>query len=88
MTYSSVVSLWQNGIPGLVLYPNPALTYVILQGADPTGIAVITDLQGRMLKFFRLQELSSNKQFSVGELPAGLYFLQVAGKVYKFIKRD
>jgi Secretion system C-terminal sorting domain len=88
MTYSAIASLWQKGNPALVVYPNPAQSYVTLQGADSAGIAVIKDLQGRIVKSFRLEGLSPNKQFSVGELPAGLYFLQVAGKVYKFVKQD
>jgi hypothetical protein len=68
---------------------NYFLPYLAARTLSPRKILVFPyPLRPQSAASRSAHERTSDKQFSVVELTAGFYFLQVPGKVYKFVKQD
>ncbi len=73
----------------MVLFPNPADSYIVVQSENPIGTIRLYDLSGKELKsFFSVQ----NKRFRIDitTLPKGVYFIKTASAeeagLMKFVK--
>jgi len=56
---------------GVVIYPNPA-SDVLYVNSEQLSNLTIKDMQGR-----RILSQSASKEIELGQLPSGLYFLEV-----------
>ena len=56
---------------GVVIYPNPASDVLYVNSEQPSNLT-IKDMQGR-----RILSQSASKEIELGQLPSGLYFLEV-----------
>lgn len=72
---------------GFIVYPNP-VTDIISVAFDEKPLAdvdaVILDIQGKEVRKTRIS--SYDCRITVGDLPTGIYFLQIGGKIKKFVK--
>jgi hypothetical protein len=82
------VSVSENKMTSLAIYPNPATSQLIIQGNFSVAKATITDHTGKVIQV--IDELNSNASISIEQLPQGIYFftLKNAGKTstQKFVK--
>lgn len=69
----------------LCVYPNPTMDCLFLKGADNANVARIFSIDGRLMETIPLT--NGNAAISVGNLPAGIYLLQVNTSLVKFIKQ-
>ena len=73
----------------MVLFPNPANNYIIVQSDNPIGTIRLYDLSGKELKSFSSVQ---NKRFRIDitTLPKGVYFIKTASAeeagLMKFVK--
>ena len=62
------------------LIPNPAETYVTIEGIEPTNITEVflIDITGKKLKV-----ISNNNTLDINDIPSGTYFVRVMNKSQK-----
>ncbi|WP_118976957.1 T9SS type A sorting domain-containing protein [Taibaiella koreensis] len=88
-TYSTVVTIDGKQDISAELYPNPANGYLLIAANDASLIGSevkVTDPTGRLLMRATLNTLPY--RLSLEQLPAGLYYLQLAsGKTLRFVKQ-
>lgn len=69
----------------IVVYPNPAQTYVRIAGIETSMVNVkIFSVNGQLLL---QKECDSNEQIDISSLNSGLYFININNNLIKFIKR-
>jgi len=70
---------------GLSLFPNPAATYIVVQGI-PKGTPFVSlySADGRLIR--QITVSSEKETLDIGTLKNGLYFLIANGRSSKFIK--
>jgi hypothetical protein len=82
------VSVSENKMTSLAIYPNPATSQLIIQGNFSVAKATITDHTGKVIQV--IDELNSNASISIEQLTHVIYFftLKNAGKTstQKFVK--
>lgn len=61
----------------LKVYPNPAVDYISLTEAKGVSEVIVFNLVGRAMKNFNVSYASD--QFYVGDLPKGMYLVQIKG---------
>lgn len=61
----------------LKVYPNPAVDYISLTEAQGVSEITVFNLVGRAMKRFQLDY--AKQQFYVGDLPKGMYLVQIKG---------
>jgi phosphate transport system substrate-binding protein len=66
------------------IYPNPVFDGFYTNGLTLPSQLAVHDVSGRKVLS---QEVSDRKYIHIGHLPAGVYFVSVAGKVSKIVKR-
>jgi hypothetical protein len=70
--------------PELAVYPNPTTEFVSVQDqADAVGQLNVFNILGKKVKAF---EASKGEQYFVGDLPKGVYLIQLVGKNKQVIK--
>lgn len=73
---------------GFIVYPNP-VTDIISVAFDEKPLAdvdaVILDIMGKEIRKTRIS--SYDFRITVGDLPTGIYFLQIGAKIQKFVKK-
>jgi hypothetical protein len=81
----SIPELVENNIP-LKIYPNPADENLFLSEIDPSEIgerAVIYDFLGHMIHEIQIE--STNQKIDVSHFESGVYFLNILGRIGKFV---
>lgn len=64
-----------NSRPDLSIYPNPVTEFISVQDKnDVVGFLVVYNLVGKKVKEF---EFAKGEQYSVAELPKGMYLVQI-----------
>lgn len=73
----------------IVLYPNPTQGSLTLVNRTTTELlsAVITDVNGRIIKTVDLSNSGMNTEFSVDALATGMYFVQINTASTSIVKR-
>jgi hypothetical protein len=73
----------------VVLFPNPTYGMMTLENRTSTQLisAVITDVNGRIIKSVDLSSSAISTQFSVAELATGLYFVEISTESTSIVKR-
>jgi hypothetical protein len=70
--------------PELAVYPNPATEFVSVQDqADAVGQLNVFNILGKKVKGF---EASKGEQYFVGDLPKGVYLIQLVGRNKQVLK--
>ena len=69
--------------PKIEVFPNPASTYINLTETAGVKRVVVYNLVGRTLRVF--EEVSDGKNFYVGDLPRGMYLVQILGDQNKIV---
>ena len=67
----------------LKVYPNPTFDFFNLQNAEGVGFVKVYNTLGRLVKVF---DASFEKNFYVGDLPSGMYLVNMQSKNGKNIK--
>ncbi len=67
----------------LKVYPNPTFDFFNLQNAEGVGFVKVYNTLGRLVKVF---DASFEKNFYVGDLPSGMYLINMQSKNGKNIK--
>ena len=65
------------------VYPNPAVDYFALNNDENVGSIVVFNTVGRKLRSFDAQK---GEHYSVADLPAGVYLVQILNKSSKVIQ--
>jgi hypothetical protein len=71
--------------PSLEVFPNPAVSRVILRGCEAGQTVVMCDITGRELS--RFVAGAAPVALDVSGLPVGIYLLHCGGSVAKFVKQ-
>lgn len=71
--------------PSLEVFPNPAVSCVILRGCETGQTVVMCDITGRELS--RFVTGAAPVALDVSGLPVGIYLLHCGGSVAKFVKQ-
>jgi hypothetical protein len=67
-----------NSKPDLSVFPNPATEYISVQDKnDAVGFVSVFNLVGKKVKEF---EFVKGEQYPVGDLPKGMYLVQILGR--------
>ena len=65
------------------VFPNPATSYFSLTEIDNVKQVLVFNLVGRKMKQFT--EIAKDKQYFIGDLPKGMYLVQMLNKQEKII---
>ncbi|MDO4707680.1 MAG: leucine-rich repeat protein [Porphyromonadaceae bacterium] len=65
------------------LYPNPATTYIIVEGAEIGARVGIYSLEGVLLREEKISERT--QRIPVGELPRGVYLVRLGESIYRLV---
>ncbi|MBX2827523.1 MAG: T9SS type A sorting domain-containing protein [Flavobacteriaceae bacterium] len=79
--YGAILSVDDNALSANVaLYPNPSSgTFTIdYTGSEPITHAALLDINGRVIKKIDTDIFTSEKQIQLGNINAGVYFVQIA----------
>ena len=80
----TTVGLEESKVVSISIYPNPTVDVIYVKGLDANVGYKIVDVMGRVL----LSDSNYNgESINVASLPAGVYLLQSANAVVKFIKK-
>ena len=79
-TYSGVIVCNVAATTGILLYPNPATSSLIIQGLV-NGPVFLLDGGGRRVGYLKA---GAN---AIDGLPAGVYYVEYAGRLLPFVKR-
>jgi hypothetical protein len=78
------VSVDENGLGAIDLYPNPAKDIIRIEGLEGEHEISIYNAMGMKVKTMTLQ---GDAEINISELPAGLYLLRIGSqRTLKFIK--
>ncbi len=85
-----ILSTFQNVNPEVVIYPNPANEFIVLDAnlKKNEGDYFISDLSGRIVDFGSL--LNAKQKIDISNLSSGIYFMKISGaesQTNKFIKQ-
>lgn len=70
--------------PELSVFPNPATEYVGVQdNSDAVGQIVIFNILGKKQRVF---EATKGESYYIGDLPKGVYLVQLSGKNKQILK--
>jgi membrane protease subunit (stomatin/prohibitin family) len=70
----------------ITIYPNPAEQFIKIDGIDKAANVGLFNIAGQRVKSFSVQK--NGELLNIGELKAGLYFVQInEAKAIKFIKK-
>ncbi len=74
---------------GINIYPNPSQGQVTLayKGSSTLENAVITDINGKIIKRIDLQNFDQIQTMDLGGLATGMYFMQITSQENTFIKK-
>lgn len=87
--FSKIVSIIvDEPLTAALLYPNPAQTYIQLQGLNSSGVYQIYNTLGVNVinSVRRLDSNDSTLKVDISNLPKGSYILAISDKTYTFIK--
>ena len=70
------------GSPQISIYPNPATDYIKLSDDDLVMTLSISNMLGRKMRTF---DTSKTDRYEIGDLPNGLYLIQIVGKNNKVL---
>lgn len=79
----STVSTKDLSKAGLKVYPNPTFDFFNVQNAEGVGFVKVYNTLGRLVKIF---DASLERNFYVGDLPSGMYLVNLQNKSGKTIK--
>ena len=86
ITVSPTASVAENHQSTIVLYPNPADTYFIVDNAAANDRLEIYNVAGKLVKSLVIQ--SNNERISIEDLTSGIYFAKInARKALRLIKK-
>jgi hypothetical protein len=68
--------------PQISVYPNPATEYIKLSDEDAVRSVSISNMLGRKVRTF---EVTKGEHYDIGDLPNGLYLIQIVGKNNKIL---
>lgn len=81
---------WLNGpdfgkekAPKIEVFPNPATTHISLTDVSGVKRIAVYNLVGRLLRVF--EEVVEEKNYYIGDLPRGMYLVQILGDQNKII---
>lgn len=83
----SVIQVLSQVAMGVRVYPNPVTNTINISSPQTLHSISIKDMDGRTILTQVLSAPSNTAQIPAAQLPAGMYFLQVDGNVFKFIKQ-
>ena len=63
--------------PQISVYPNPATDYIKLSDDDLVRTISVSNMLGRKMRTF---DVSKSERYEIGDLPNGLYLIQLLGK--------
>lgn len=69
--------------PKIEVFPNPASTYINLTETSGVKRVAVYNLLGRLLRVF--EEVGDGKNYYVGDLPRGMYLVQILGDQNKIV---
>jgi hypothetical protein len=69
--------------PALEVFPNPATSHIGLTESQGVHKVVIYNLVGSQMKNF--DEITPDKRYYVGDLPRGMYLVQILGEKNKVL---
>jgi hypothetical protein len=85
-SYSAIQEISQETI-GISCYPNPVVSTINVSSPAPIHNVVLRDLQGRTIQSKSPGAPSNTLQMPAGNLPPGIYLLQVDGALFKVLKQ-
>jgi hypothetical protein len=65
------------------IFPNPATDYIQLSNSEDVKKIVIINMVGRRLRVF--EAIEDQKLYRIGDLPRGMYLVQIIGDKNKII---
>ena len=68
--------------PQISIYPNPATDYIKLSDDDLVANISISNMLGRKMRTF---DINKSDRYEIGDLPNGLYLIQIVGKNNKIL---
>ncbi len=68
--------------PQISVFPNPATEYIKLSDDDAIRSVSISNMLGRKMRTF---EVVKGEHYDIGDLPNGLYLIQIVGKNNKIL---
>jgi hypothetical protein len=71
----------------ILLYPNPADDFIILHGPSGISRVDIFNIHGQSVKTIHDLDLQQQQSIDISELPSGIYFLNLADRTLKLIKK-
>ena len=74
------------GAEKISLYPNPVQDLLIVSGMEENALVNLTNSEGVMLDSFFSVE-NGDFRLQVDNLPAGVYFLNINNRSFKFVKK-
>ena len=83
LTGSPILDLSEIELAQVDIFPNPVLDYVTLTETKGIDRLIIYNVLGRSVKTF---DVNANRQFGVGDLPSGSYFVNLIDKDQKTLK--
>ena len=75
-TEEEVVSLEEDLKEGAILYPNPAVSSVVIMSENPITEMQVTDLSGRLIRSVNTSS-GSRAELDISALPDGWYFVKI-----------
>jgi hypothetical protein len=68
--------------PVISIYPNPASEYIFVSNEEAVKSILVYNVLGRKMKNF---EVEKGEHYEIGDLPNGLYVVQLVGKNNKVL---
>ena len=68
--------------PSASVFPNPATEYITVTNDDAVRNIYVFNLVGRKIKTF---DVTKGERYEIGDLPNGLYVVQLIGKTNKVL---
>jgi hypothetical protein len=69
--------------PQLAIFPNPATEYITINNEESVRSLVVFNMASRKMRTFDIQ--SKGERYDIGDLPNGLYIVQMIGKNNKIL---
>ena len=68
--------------PIVSIFPNPAMEYITVSNEDVVKNIVVFNMVGRKIRTFTMEK---GERYEIGDLPNGLYVVQLFGKNNKVL---
>lgn len=68
--------------PVISIFPNPATEYITVSNEDAVRNIVLFNMVGRKMRTFTIEK---GEKYEIGDLPNGLYVVQLFGKTNKVL---